>query len=54
MNWQSFGGGGNFLLVPQNSPILVKGNFAYSRYKITLKPELASLKAAASMVLTWD
>jgi len=39
MNWESFGGGGNFLLVPQSSPILVKGNFAYSQYKITLKPE---------------
>jgi hypothetical protein len=47
MNWQSFGGGGNFLLVPQNSPILVKGNFAYSRYKITLKPELASPKSSS-------
>lgn len=47
MNWQSFGGGGNFLLVPQNSPILVKGNFAYSRYKITLKPEQASPKSSS-------
>ncbi|HEY0029206.1 MAG TPA: TonB-dependent receptor [Bacteroidia bacterium] len=39
MNWNSFGGGGNFLLVPQNSPILVTGNFAYSEYKIKLEPE---------------
>lgn len=47
MNWQSYGGGGNFLLVPQNSPILVKGNFAYSRYKITLKPESAAPKSSS-------
>ncbi len=39
MNWSSYGGGGNFLLVPQNSPILVNGNFAYSQYGIKLKPE---------------
>jgi hypothetical protein len=39
MNWKSYGGGGNFLLVPQNSPILVSGNFSYSDYKIVLKPE---------------
>ena len=40
MNWTSFGGGGNFLLVPNNSPILVDGNFAYSEYFIKLKPEI--------------
>ncbi len=39
MNWTSYGGGGNFLLVPQNSPILVNGNFAYSQYGIKMKPE---------------
>lgn len=39
MNWTSYGGGGNFLLVPQNSPILVTGNFAYSEYGIVLKPQ---------------
>lgn len=39
MNWNSYGGGGNFLLVPQNSPILVNGNFAYSQYSVKLKPE---------------
>ncbi|HET6228222.1 MAG TPA: TonB-dependent receptor, partial [Bacteroidia bacterium] len=47
MKWESFGGGGNFLLVPQNSPILVKGNFAYSQYKITLKPELEQPKSSS-------
>lgn len=39
MKWNEYGGGGNFLVVPQNSPILVNGNFAYSEYKVTLKPE---------------
>jgi hypothetical protein len=47
MNWNSYGGGGNFLLVPQNSPILVNGNFAYSQYKIKLKPELEQAKTSA-------
>lgn len=39
MRWEATGVGGNFLLVPQNSPILVSGNFAYSDYGIKLKPE---------------
>lgn len=39
MKWEATGVGGNFLLVPQNSPILVSGNFAYSDYGIKLKPE---------------
>jgi hypothetical protein len=47
MNWKSYGGGGNFLLVPQNSPILVNGNFAYSEYKILLKPELEEPKSSS-------
>lgn len=46
MNWDSYGGGGNFLLVPQNSPILVTGNFAYSQYKIVLKPEAEQPKSS--------
>ena len=47
MNWDSYGGGGNFLLVPQNSPILVSGNFAYSQYKIKLAPEGETPKTSA-------
>ncbi len=47
MNWQAAGGGGNFLLVPQNSPILVNGNFAYSQYKIVLKPESEQPKSSS-------
>ncbi|MDF2435688.1 MAG: hypothetical protein K0Q95_64 [Bacteroidota bacterium] len=47
MKWDSYGGGGNFLVVPSNSPILVNGNFAYSQYKIVLKPEGEDPKSSA-------
>jgi len=33
-NWTSFGGGSNFILIPQSSTLLIEGNFAYSQYKI--------------------
>jgi hypothetical protein len=46
MKWDAFGGGGNFLVVPANSPILVNGNFAYSQYKILLKPEVEQAKSS--------
>lgn len=46
MNWNSYGGGANFLLVPNNSPILVDGNFAYSQYFIKLKPEAEKEKTS--------
>jgi len=46
MKWDAYGGGGNFLLVPQNSPILVNGNFAYSQYGIKLKPEAENEKSS--------
>lgn len=36
LNWRSGGIGSNFVLVPSASPILIKGNFAYSKYKISL------------------
>lgn len=47
MSWKSYGGGGNFLLVPQNSPILVTGNFSYSDYKVRLKPSNEDEKSSA-------
>ncbi|MBI5219400.1 MAG: TonB-dependent receptor [Bacteroidia bacterium] len=37
LNWQSYGGGGNIILVPSGSNVLVKSNFSYSKYNITLK-----------------
>lgn len=36
LGWTSSGAGGNFLLVPQGSAVLVEGNFAYSNYEIEL------------------
>lgn len=36
LNWKSGGMGSSFVLVPSASPILIKGNFAYSKYKISL------------------
>lgn len=36
LGWNSVGGGGNFVLVPKGSPVLVEGNFAYSDYQIQL------------------
>ncbi len=36
LDWQSVGAGANFVLVPQGTPVLVEGNFAYSRYDIQL------------------
>jgi hypothetical protein len=46
MKWDAYGGGGNFLVVPQNSSILVNGNFAYSQYKVVLKPEAEQQKSS--------
>lgn len=33
-SWNSYGAGSNFILIPQNSSLLVEGNFAYSQYQI--------------------
>ena len=35
--WNSYGGGGSFIVIPGGSPILIKGNFSYSDYKISLE-----------------
>ncbi|MBS1636382.1 MAG: TonB-dependent receptor [Bacteroidetes bacterium] len=43
--WNSFGGGSNFILIPNNSSLLIEGVFAYSQYKIDYKgPEALNLK----------
>jgi len=39
-NWKATGIGGNFILVPGNSPVLMEGNFAYSDYGIALEERL--------------
>lgn len=36
LNWKSSGAGGNIILVPAGSTVLVKSNFSYSQYDITL------------------
>ncbi|MCB2219704.1 MAG: TonB-dependent receptor [Bacteroidetes bacterium] len=35
--WESFGGGANFLIIPGSSPVLMEGHLAYSQYKISLE-----------------
>ncbi|HOW32346.1 MAG TPA: TonB-dependent receptor, partial [Bacteroidales bacterium] len=35
-NWDAFGGGMNFVVIPGKSPVLLQGNFAYSSYKMNL------------------
>lgn len=37
LNWKSYGGGSNFILVPSGTSMLVEGNFAYSSYLIKLE-----------------
>lgn len=39
LDWNSYGLGSNILLVPSGSAALVKFNFSYSRYEITLNEE---------------
>ena len=36
LHWSESGAGSNFVLIPNNSSVLVKGNFAYSKYGIAL------------------
>lgn len=36
LNWNSYGGGANFVLVPSGSPVLIDGLFAFSNYNIEL------------------
>ncbi len=48
LHWNSSGFGGNFLLVPGGSSVLIKANFSYSQYDITFKEE--SNDPSASMI----
>lgn len=36
MNWNSFGAGSNFVLVPSASPFLMEGDFSFSNYAVEL------------------
>ena len=39
LNWKNVGAGGNFVVVPASSPVLINGNFAWSKYNILLQEE---------------
>ena len=34
LDWNSYGAGGNFVLVPSGSPLLLEGNFSFSNYYV--------------------
>jgi hypothetical protein len=36
LNWKNTGGGGNFVVVPASSSVLISGNFARSEYEIVM------------------
>ena len=48
-NWTSFGGGSNFILIPQNSTLLIEGNFAYSQYKINYQGSVETDNKSSSV-----
>ncbi|MDA9864578.1 hypothetical protein N9C70_05875, partial [Flavobacteriales bacterium] len=39
LDWTNVGGGGQFIVVPTGSAVLIKGNFASSRYRIDLQED---------------
>jgi hypothetical protein len=47
--WTSYGVGSNFILIPQNSSLLVEGNFAYSQYKINFQGATETDKKSSSV-----
>ena len=34
LDWKSYGAGGNFVMVPSGSPLLLEGNFSFSNYYV--------------------
>lgn len=42
IGWKARGFGSNFVLVPNNSPVLIEGNFAYSKYGIGISEEASN------------
>lgn len=48
-DWNSFGAGSNFILIPNNSSLLVEGNFAYSRYNINYQGSVEGDKKSSSV-----
>ncbi len=39
LEWLSYGGGANYVIVPPGSPVLIEGDLAYSQYNITFEEE---------------
>ncbi len=48
-NWDAFGGGANFVVIPGNSPVLMEGVFAYSSYKMQLLEENSQMPRTSSI-----
>lgn len=38
-NWKSSGAGANFVVIPGTNPVLMEGNFAYSKYLINMEEQ---------------
>ena len=47
LQWSSNGLGSEFILIPGNSPVLIEGNFAYSRYYISLNEDASPLRESS-------
>lgn len=48
-SWNSFGGGSNFILIPNSSSLLIEGVFAYSQYKINYQGSQAADNKSSSI-----
>lgn len=48
-DWNSYGAGSNFILIPANSSLLIEGVFAYSQYKINYQGSAANDKKFSSV-----
>ena len=47
LQWSSNGLGSEFILIPGNSPVLIEGNFAYSKYYISLDENASALRESS-------
>lgn len=48
-DWSSYGGGTNFILIPNSSSLLIEGVFAYSQYKINYQGSQAADNKSSSI-----
>ena len=47
LQWNSNGLGSEFILIPGNSPVIIEGNFAYSKYSISLDEDASPLRESS-------